>query len=174
MSDDEFEVVFEQHKRSVYEFIWRMSGSEAVAEDITQEVFLILLRGKAKLDPNRGSPRALLLGIARRLEWKRWRNDQRWSPLDEETLVALPLRVDAWDASQAVPKAVSLLPPLQREVLILTTYENLSLNEISNLLNVELGTVKSRLHRARENLKCLLAPYKTDTVNKGDGYGLAK
>ncbi len=91
MSENEFEAVFEQHKRSVYEFIWRMSGSEAIAEDLTQDVFITLLRGKAKLDPERGSPRALLLGIARRLAWKQWNTDQRWTSLDTETEITAPL-----------------------------------------------------------------------------------
>jgi RNA polymerase sigma-70 factor (ECF subfamily) len=53
------------------------------------------------------------------------------------------------------------LPPLQREVLILAEYEDLSLEEIARAIESEIGTVKSRLHRARENLKQILAPLKS-------------
>jgi RNA polymerase sigma-70 factor (ECF subfamily) len=53
------------------------------------------------------------------------------------------------------------LPPLQREVLILSEYEDLSLEEIARAVEAEVGTVKSRLHRARENLKQMLAPLRS-------------
>jgi RNA polymerase sigma-70 factor, ECF subfamily len=174
MTDDEFGALFEHHKNAVYQFAWRMTNSPAVAEDITQDTFLTLWRGDAELDRSRGSARALLLGIARHLAWKRWRRDQRWSSLDDETFVAESLREEFSGLEEAVSAAVAALPPLQREALILATYEGLSLQELADALAVEVGTVKARLHRARENLKRLLAPYRPGTVGSAKEYGTAK
>jgi RNA polymerase sigma-70 factor (ECF subfamily) len=173
MTDDEFEAIFEEHKNAVYRFAWRMTNSSANAEDIAQEVFLALFRGAAELDRSRGSLRALLLSIARHLAWKRWRHDRRWSSLEEEQLpLALPPMEDLGTA-QAVAAAVAALPPLQREALILATYEGFSLQEMAETLGVEVGTVKARLHRARENLKRLLSAHRPINLRKVSEYGTA-
>lgn len=174
MTDNEFGALFEQHKHAVYQFAWRMTNSPEVAEDIAQDTFLTLWRGEAELDRSRGSMRALLLGIARHLAWKRWRRDRRWSSLDDETFVATPLSEEFSGMEQAVSAAVAALPPLQRETLILATYEGLSLQEAADALAVEVGTVKARLHRARENLKRLLTPYRPGQVRSAKEYGTAK
>jgi RNA polymerase sigma-70 factor (ECF subfamily) len=57
-----------------------------------------------------------------------------------------------------VAQAVQALPPLQRETLILFEYEELPLEEIARTVDAEVGTIKARLHRARENLRRMLAP----------------
>ncbi len=164
MTDDEFQAIFDGHKDAVYQFAWRMSNSSSVAEDISQDVFLVILRGEAELDESRGSLRALLLGVARNLLWKRWREERRWSSIDDESFLAAPLDLETLGQQHAVAAAVVALPPLQREALILATYEGLSLRETADTLMVEVGTVKARLHRARENLKLMLAPYKSKSM----------
>jgi RNA polymerase sigma-70 factor (ECF subfamily) len=174
MTDGEFEAIFEEHRNAVYQFAWRMTNSPAAAEDIAQDVFLALLRGDAEFDRRRGSMRALLLGIARHLTWKRWRNDRRWSSLDDESFVPVTLPVESLAAEQTVSAAVAELPPLQREALVLATYEDLSLSEIAETLVVEVGTVKSRLHRARENMKRMLADYQPGHAGSEKEYGTAK
>jgi RNA polymerase sigma-70 factor (ECF subfamily) len=174
MTGDEFGAMFQEHQNAVYQFAWRMTNSPAVAEDIAQEVFLVLWRGEAEFDRGRGSLRALLLGVARHLAWKRWRQDRRWSPLDEEMFVTTSLPIESLGTQEAVSAAVAALPPLQRETLILATYEELSLQEIADTLAVELGTVKARLYRARENLKRMLAPYNSRNVRSANEYGTAK
>lgn len=63
------------------------------------------------------------------------------------------------ELSLKVKEAVSSLPPLQREALILFEYEGLALNEIAGLVGTDVGAVKSRLHRARERLRNALRPY---------------
>jgi RNA polymerase sigma-70 factor (ECF subfamily) len=172
MNSAEFEAIFEEHKNAVYQFAWRMTNSAASAEDIAQDVFLALFRGQAELDRSRGSIRALLLGMARHLVWKRWRHDRHWSSLEDESLPTSPV-VEHLAAEQAVSAAVAALPPLQREALILATYEGLTLQEIAETLGVEVGTVKARLHRARGNLKRLLAPHKPGTMRTVTEYGTA-
>ena len=158
MTDAEFQIVFNEHKDAVYRFVWRMTSSPAVAEDIAQDVFLSLLRLPHRFDPSRGSMRAFLLGIARNLALKRWRDEARWEELGDEQFVPEPVSIERRDIAAIVGSAVRSLPPLQREVLILAEYEELSIEEIARTVDSEAGTVKSRLHRARENLRRMLAP----------------
>ena len=160
MTEDEVKAAFEEHKDAVYRFAWRMLQSPCAAEDVAQDVFLALLRQPARFDPCRGKLRSFLLGITRNLVLKRWRDEYRWEELHDERLPANSVAVESNDIAQVVADAMGLLPPLQREVLILAEYEELSLEEVARTVNSEIGTVKSRLHRARENLRRMLAPLK--------------
>lgn len=148
-----------------------MSNSRTAAEDVTQDVFLALLRGDIELDDSRGSLRALLLGTTRHFIWKRWRHECRWSPLTEDAFIAHPLPFHNGGREEAVSIAVNSLPPLQRETLILATYDELSLRDIAEALGVEVGTIKARLHRARENLKRMLSQYSLTSIRSVEGYG---
>jgi RNA polymerase sigma-70 factor (ECF subfamily) len=164
VTEAEFQGIFSEHKDTVYRFAWRMTSSAAVAEDIAQDVFLALFRQPNRFDPSRGTMRAFLLGIARNLTLKLWRDEERWEELGEGEFVTQPTHVERIVRSEiaaAVGNAVRSLPPLQREVLILAEYEDLSLEEIARAVESEIGTVKSRLHRARENLKQMLAPLRS-------------
>jgi RNA polymerase sigma-70 factor (ECF subfamily) len=159
VTDAEFQTAFDQHKDAVYRFAWRMSGSAAAAEDITQDVFVGLLRHPGRFDPARGTLGAFLLGIARNLVLKHWRAEHRFEPLDDEaSVVAEPLDLERGDIGEAVGRAVLALVPLQREVVILVEYEGMTLVEVARAVEADVGTVKSRLHRARENLRRMLAP----------------
>jgi RNA polymerase sigma-70 factor (ECF subfamily) len=161
VTDAEFQAAFDQHKDAVYRFAWRMSGSPAAAEDITQDVFVGLLRHPNRFDPARGTLRAFLLGIARNLTLKHWRAEHRLEPLDDEAVVTQAIDIERGDIGDAVGRAVRSLRPLQREVVILAEYEGLTLAEIARAVDADVGTVKSRLHRARENLRRLLAPLRS-------------
>ena len=162
MTDAEFQAAFDQHKDAVYRFAWRMSGSATAAEDITQDVFVGLLRYPDRFDPARGTLRAFLFGIARNLALKHWRKEHRFEPLDdEEAGVAEPVDLERGEVGDIVGRAVRALRPLQREVVILAEYEGLTLAEVARAVDADVGTVKSRLHRARENLRRALAPLRT-------------
>ncbi|MEO5924953.1 MAG: RNA polymerase sigma factor [Bryobacteraceae bacterium] len=154
MDRDEFRAAFELHKNAVYRFAWRMTNSPEAAEDVAQEAFLSLWKGG--FDTSRGELRGYLFGAARNQVRKRWRDASRWAELDEDAFV-VPA-VDGFETSEAVEAAVRALPPLQREVLVLSEYEDLSLEEIARAVGAEVGTVKSRLFRARENLRRALSP----------------
>ena len=158
MTRPEVARAFELHRHAVFRFAWRMTASQAAAEDITQEVFLGLLRGDVRYEATRGSLRGLLLGVARNLALKRLRLETRWQRIEEEQFVAQPFPVDGFEIGALVARAVAALPPLQREVLILAEYEECSLDEIGHAVSASVGTVKSRLHRARDNLRRMLAP----------------
>lgn len=157
MTQVDVQSAFEEHKDVVHRFAWRMTNSSFAAEDITQDVFTLLLRKPALFDPERGSIRSFLLGVARNLA-RKWLHQQgRWNELDEEEFVAEPAAIEREEVTEIVSEAVRSLPPLQREVLLLAHYEGFSLHEISLAVGAEVGAVKARLHRARENLKRQLA-----------------
>jgi RNA polymerase sigma-70 factor, ECF subfamily len=160
VTDSELNAAFEEHKDAVYRFAWRMMNSAPAAEDVAQEVFLSLLRVHGRFDPSRGRLRSFLLGITRNLVLKRWRDENQWEEFSDERFIATAVSTEAYETAQVVGEAVRMLPPLQREVLILAEYEKLSLEEIARAVESEIGTVKSRLHRARENLRRMLAPLK--------------
>jgi RNA polymerase sigma-70 factor, ECF subfamily len=171
MTNADFESVFREHKDVVYRFAWRMSRSREAAEDITQDVFVSLLRNPDSFDPARGRLQSFLLGVARNLALKRWRGESRLDELEEERFVASPVDVIAGETAEIVGEAVRSLPPLQREVLILCEYEELTLEEIALVVQSEVGTVKSRLHRARENLRRILAPLKPRNTERMTSHG---
>jgi RNA polymerase sigma factor (sigma-70 family) len=169
VTNNEFRSAFEEHKDAVYRFAWRMTSSPTTAEDVTHDVFMALLRRPDAFDPNRGRLRPFLLAIARNLVLKRWRDERRWEPIDDDQFVAEPVDLQAGETARMVAEAVGKLPPLQREALVLAEYEELSLTEIAQTTDCEVGTVKSRLHRAKENLRRMLAPLKERST-----YGTAK
>jgi len=168
VTDAAFQTAFDQHKDAVYRFAWRMSASPSAAEDVTQDVFLTLLRQPDRFDPARGSLRAFLLGIARNLVLKRWRDEQRWDELHDEQFEAPPVNMERSEIGELVGRAVQALPPLQREVVILAEYEDLALADIAQAVDAEVGTVKSRLHRGRDNLRKMLATLRMN------GHGTAR
>lgn len=159
MTEREIRAAYAAHKDAVFRFAWRMTGSAEAAEDVLQECFLSLLRRPDAYDPGRSPLRAFLIGMARNLVRARWRAEGRWDVLDEEEFAAAP--VDGFADGEAVARAVAALPPLQREALILFVYEEMPLEEIARVADVEVGTIKSRLHRARMNLRAMLAPLRS-------------
>jgi RNA polymerase sigma-70 factor (ECF subfamily) len=158
MTDSEFREAYRQHKDVLYRFAWRMTGSAAAAEDLVQDCFLLFWRNAALFHHERGTLRSFLIGVTRNLALKRLRKERPFDELEEESAVCGQIDPAVRERGQMVEQAVAALPPLQRETLILAEYEELSLEEIASATGAELAAVKSRLHRARQNLKHLLAP----------------
>jgi len=171
MTDSEFRDAFQQHKDVLYRFAYRMTGSSSAAEDMVQECFLALWRRPGAYDPNRGGMRAFLLGITRNLVLRRWRDQHQHQPLEEKNFIYLPIDVIGSERDGAVAKAIQMLPPLQREALILAEYEEMSLEQIASATEAEIAAVKSRLHRARENLRRMLSPW---LESKGALHGIKR
>ena len=165
MSESDFEQIFATHQDAVYGFAWRMTASITIAEDVTQECFLTLFRDYRKFDNRRGTMRSYLFGIARNLVLYRLRTDSRWQALEEETFKAAPLDLVRVEVASMVREAVISLPPLQRETLILVEYEGMQLDEVARTVEAELATVKARLHRARTNLRRMLAHLRNTTCS---------
>jgi RNA polymerase sigma-70 factor (ECF subfamily) len=130
-----------------------------VAEDVAQECFLTLVRGMA-FDGDRGELRTYLFGIARNLVLRRLRISEREAEEAAEAAAPIDVLGDLLEAerSELLAGAIAKLSMLQREAIVLFTFEELSLEEIAKITGVDVGTVKSRLHRARESLRSALAP----------------
>lgn len=137
-----------------------MVGQAELAEDITQECFLVIIREPQRYDAHRGDIKTYLFSIARNLAFKRYRDDHGALQADEDRAGSIADRTMDQELSVVVAQMVSQLPDLQREALILFEFEGFQLNEISQIVNADVGVVKSRLHRARERLKRVLGPYR--------------
>ena len=161
-----FLALYERYRDAIYRFAYRLLGSAALAEDIAHDCFLSLLRRPEGFDPTRASLRTYLYAAVRNLALKQFRRPRLEVTLDDlkdEPTAATaqqPLRqLLAAELSAAVRRAIDNLPQLQREALILFEYEELSLAEIASVVEADVGAVKARLARARENLRRELAPY---------------
>jgi len=153
-----FLAVYHRHRTPVFQFAWRLTGSQAAAEDVTQECFLALMRG-VSFDRDRGGLRTYLFGIVRNLVFRRLRISEREAEEAEATAPGDVLgELLAAERCELVAAAIAHLPILQREAIVLFTFEELSLEEIAKITGVDAGAVKSRLHRARESLRRALAP----------------
>jgi len=162
-----FLTLYERHRTPVFRFACRVLGSAAQAEDVMQECFLSVLRRPEAFQDERASLRTYLYAIARHLSWQHLRRsglettvEELPESVPEGTEAAEPLRrmLDG-EAAAAVRGAVAMLSPLQREAIVLFEYQEMSLAEIAMVCETDVGTIKARLHRARERLRRELAPF---------------
>jgi RNA polymerase sigma-70 factor (ECF subfamily) len=167
ISGDEsaFRVLYQRHREPVYRFAYRLTSNREHAEDIAHDCFIGLLERPESFDPNRGELRTYLYGAVRNLANKHFRRTARDLPGGEVSEVAAPDQemrpltgLLQNERARAVQSAIAALPALQREALILFEYEELSLEQIAAVVEADISAVKSRLHRARQNLKKELAP----------------
>ena len=158
--------LYERYRAPIFRFAYRLLGSVEVAEDVTHDCFLGLIRKPGNFRPERASLKTYLYAAARNLALKHFRDQGRETGLDEvseepkESPRRGPLRklLDE-ELATHVREAIFSLPPLQREALILFEYEGLSLNEVAEVAGTDTGAIKARLYRAREGLRRMLRPY---------------
>ena len=154
-----FVTLYRRRQAPIYRFALHMSGSSAVAEDVTQEVFLALLRGECGFDPERGTVSGYLFGIARKLvlrHLERGRSDVMLdTDSDDGSAPELAVNDDPLaelthrEGIEALRRAVVTLPRRYREVVVLCDLEEVDYAEAAVALGCPIGTVRSRLHRAR-------------------------
>jgi RNA polymerase sigma-70 factor (ECF subfamily) len=158
--------LYDRYREPIFRFAYRLLGSVEIAEDVTHDCFLSLIRKPENFRPERASLKTYLYAATRNLALKHFRNQGRETALDDVTEEPRdspgrgPLRrlLDEELATQ-VREAVFSLPPLQREALILFEYEGLSLSEVADIAGADVGAIKARLYRAREGLRRILRPY---------------
>ena len=158
--------LYDRYRDPIFRFAYRLLGVVEIAEDVTHDCFLSLIRKPENYRPERASLKTYLYAAARNLALKHFRDQGRETGLDEvseeptESPRRGPLRrlLDEELATQ-VREAIFSLPPLQREALILFEYEGLSLNEVAEVAGTDVGAIKARLYRAREGLRRTLRPY---------------
>ena len=158
--------LYDRYREPIFRFAYRLLGSVEIAEDVTHDCFLSLIRKPENFRPERASLKTYLYAAARNLALKHFRDQGRETGLDEITEEPKdsprrgPLRrlLDE-ELATHVKEAVFSLPPLQREALILFEYEELSLGEVAEIAGTDVGAIKARLYRAREGLRRILRPY---------------
>jgi len=158
-----FVTLYRRRQATIYRFSLQMSGSPALAEDVTQEVFMILMRSTLAYDPNRGPLSAFMIGVARNLIRQRMGREQIYVPIEDEAGEGSvseraasddnPLEsLSRGEAIETIRRAVLSLPPRYREVVVLCELQELSYADAASVLDCAVGTVRSRLHRARAML----------------------
>jgi RNA polymerase sigma-70 factor (ECF subfamily) len=155
-SREAFAELFARYRDPLYRFFRRRLENPARAEELTQECFLALLRNVSRYEPRAGF-RSYVYGIATRMVWAERRKAAREVSNNGGAPEDPPGDENA-DAAIWVRAALGRLDSVDREVLMLREYEQLSYAEIGALLRLPINTVRSRLFRARTALKLELLP----------------
>ena len=160
MTEQAFREIYAEYRDSLFRFAYRLTGSQATAEDLVHDCFVGLFRNG--FDPKLGTIRTYLYAAVRNLTRKYYRSSGREYDLVETDHASTPdSALDsmvAHETAELVRFAIESLPPLQREAIVLFEYEELSLEEVCAVVDADLAAVKSRLYRARESLRKVLAP----------------
>lgn len=154
-----FVELYRRRQPDVYRFAYAMSKSTAVADDVAQEVFLNVLQNASRFDPARGSVRAWLLGCARHAVLDRMRSESRRTSESVEELSTPCLgeqEVFVRERLRRLRAAILALPVEYREAIVLCELQELSYAESAAVLGCPIGTIRSRLHRARTLLTARL------------------
>jgi RNA polymerase sigma-70 factor, ECF subfamily len=189
--EDAFALLYRRKHPAIYRFALHMSGNCAAAEDVTQEVFMTLIRDAKRFDPGRGTLGGFLFGIARNHLRRRWEQERNSVPLPETAdeldaimsrsrnssgpangphhavpygngngngngnnlgISAFPVHRDEFVSQENVSRvrhAIATLPENYREVVVLCELDEMSYEDAAAALDCPVGTVRSRLHRAR-------------------------
>jgi len=159
--EESFTALYRRRQANIYRFALQMGGSGSLAEEITQEVFMLLMNQGHRYEASRGPLLSYLYGIARNLVWRALERDRAHVPLEDEDGAAAGLGAEALIVSnhplvdltrneriESVRLAVLALPAHYREVVVLCDLHEMSYANAAGALGVAVGTVRSRLHRA--------------------------
>jgi RNA polymerase sigma-70 factor (ECF subfamily) len=152
-----FTALYRRRQGAVYRFALQMSGRRSIAEEVTQEVFLALIREGGRFDAGRGSVASYLYGIARNHVLRCLERDRPYVRMEDEHQGWASAEDTLGDLArgetiESVRQAVLALPPNFREVVVLCDLHEVSYLEAAAALGCAVGTVRSRLHRARAML----------------------
>jgi RNA polymerase sigma-70 factor (ECF subfamily) len=178
--ENAFLELYRRRHKGICRFARQMSGSEAVAEDVTQEVFLALIRSPRQFDPARGSLASYLFGIAHKQLLRIFERNRSWVPLmteedDTSLLNSLASTADTLgdltrgEGIERLQQAILALPSHYREVVVLCDIEELSYADAAKTIGCSLGTLRSRLHRAHALLIEKLRPDANAHTNRSMG-----
>jgi len=154
--------LYDDHVDDVYGYLARRLGA-SVAVDLTADVFEIAIAKIGDYDSARGSQRAWLFGIATNMIRRHWRTERRrltaWhrmtgrTPVANDPLLDIADQLDAASEVSAVMSAITEIPADDRDLLFLIAWEERSYSECAQILDIPVGTVRSRLHRIRRQIK---------------------
>jgi RNA polymerase sigma-70 factor (ECF subfamily) len=155
LAQAEFNRLVEEHGPTLYRIAYRMLGDSHEAEDVVQDTFRSAWKSRSRYDPGRGD-RAWLAAILRRRVIDRWRRHPPPSPMSGDYTPEVGVPADdpfAQEFTDEVQAALLRLPEELRESLLLVVVGELTHQEAADLLGVPLGTVLSRVSRARTRLR---------------------
>ncbi|WP_307783386.1 sigma-70 family RNA polymerase sigma factor [Streptomyces sp. MBT53] len=164
---ERFAVLFDRHAPTIHQYVARRLGRDA-ADDVTAETFLTAFRIRARYDSGRAGVRPWLHGIAAKLISRHRREEVRalkllartgHDPVAETWTDSADDRVTAQAASRPLAKALAALSEGDRHALLLFAWADFTYQEIAEALDIPVGTVRSRLNRARRKLRATTAPY---------------
>lgn len=159
-SEDAFVALYERWSPSVYRFALHMSGDQQIAEEVTQDTFMAFLRRPSTFDETRGPLVSWLIGVARNLTRRALGSSADETALDDSMELAASSDVlgdlTRGEMIGAVRQAVASLPPTYREVVVLCDLQEMDYRDAAVALDCPVGTVRSRLHRARTMLMAKL------------------
>ncbi|HXD34325.1 MAG TPA: RNA polymerase sigma factor [Pyrinomonadaceae bacterium] len=177
-----FGEIYDRRQGGIFRYALRMTGSEAIAEDVTHDVFLELMRDGGQFDDKRGSLKSYLFGMARHRVLRRLKVEKNIISIDgqaeddepfDDQLVASAdpfMELARGETVGLVRQAILSLPPHFREVIVLCELQELNYLDAAKLIDCPIGTVRSRLNRARtllvEKLRVLQPPGVAESVEK--------
>ncbi|MDT0379856.1 RNA polymerase sigma factor [Streptomyces sp. DSM 42041] len=159
-----FARLYDRHAADIHRYAARRLG-DAVADDITADTFLAAFRHRTRFDTDRSSARPWLYGIAANLIGKHRRTELRAlralartgiDPVAESWSDRVDSRVTAQAAHRPLAAALATLADRDRHVLLLVAWADLSYQEVAEALSIPVGTVRSRLNRARRKVRTAL------------------
>ncbi|GMU93890.1 MAG: RNA polymerase sigma24 factor [Candidatus Hydrogenedentota bacterium] len=180
-SEEAFAELCRRHQKNVLNYIYRMVQNRQIAEELTQEVFVALVRNAQRYQPNakfttylytiasnivskewvRRKRRPRLLSLSAAWSWRRHPEDE-FDPMDHvgDERADVFASFQRGEISEAVNAALRELPEHQREAFVLRRFQDLSYEEIADITDSPVGTVKSRVVRAERALRPLLARFR--------------
>jgi RNA polymerase sigma-70 factor, ECF subfamily len=169
-----FGIVFDRHFATIHRYLERRIGRDG-ADELSGEVFRIGFEQRRRFRPVHQSALPWLYGLATNQMLKRWRGDAREARAlrrleaasrngDAGGLDGIENRATATAARPQLLDALARLPAGDRDVVVLVAWEDLSYDEVATALDIPLGTVRSRLNRARRSLRELLADIGNESV----------
>ena len=158
---DAFAELYERHEPALYRYALHSSGSPSVAEEVAHEVFLQLMAPGSGFNEGRGALESYLYGVARNLVRVARRLGPVAEAVDQAVTHDIVGRLIHREAVDALHQAIREMPDLYRDVVILCDLEERSYEDAARLLGRPVGTVRSRLHRARALLGAKLKRLRT-------------
>jgi RNA polymerase sigma-70 factor (ECF subfamily) len=160
--EEAFSEVVRRFQNPVYSLLIRMLGNEEEAEELLQITFCRVHKYRNNYDPERPLV-TWIFTIASNLAKKEWRRRSRWVnvPLDHVNLTSPTKTAPHYDSGQvelraSLEEAINNLPPHYREPFLLREKQEMTYEEIAEVLGIRIGTVKSRINRARASLRTSL------------------
>ena len=156
------EALYDRYGRAAYSLARRILTEETLAQDVVQEVFLSLWRDARRFDAGRGTVATYLLSmthhravdVVRREEnLRRWRTSDEGLEFEPDPKARVEEEVVTTERRAEVRAALSVLPPAQREALLLAYFGGYTQREVAALVGVPLGTVKTRMAAGMRKMK---------------------